>query len=68
MAPRSAQDGPEDNQPIDGDAEVYSKLCALAEALWHHIPPDQWDDLFPATSREARAAANKILDIVQRRA
>lgn len=45
-------------------AEMYTKLCNLAEALWHHIPPEEWDDLPQITSKEARAAANKILEIV----
>jgi hypothetical protein len=46
-------------------AEKYMELCSLAEAIWHHVPTDQWADRPPMTSSMARAAANKIEEIMR---
>lgn len=48
----------------DNEARVYAELCNLAEALFHHVPEDQWDDLAPFTSPYARAAASKMISIM----
>lgn len=46
--------------------EVYSDLCALFEAAWHHDVPDSLDDMPPLTSTEARKLAMLAIEAMSR--